>query len=80
VPYGKAERAANGGPNDSHNLNGCSAARETTMKRFLESVFVVLRKTNEGKSTEAPRRLIPAPALEVRSQVKAGSFQWGVGR
>lgn len=51
------------------------------MKRFFKSVFAVLRKTNQAKSVEAAKRPSPNPALEVRSQVKAGtSFQWGVGR
>jgi hypothetical protein len=48
------------------------------MKRFLKSVFAILKKTNEPKSATAPRRRSPTPALEVRSQVKAGmSFSWG---
>jgi hypothetical protein len=42
------------------------------MKRFLKSMFVILRKTNEAKSAKAPKRPTPTPALEVRSQVKAG--------
>jgi hypothetical protein len=50
------------------------------MKRFLMSLFAVLRKTNEAKSAQTSRRSSPTSALEVRSQVKAGSFQWGVGR
>jgi hypothetical protein len=51
------------------------------MKRFFKSVFAVLRKKNEAKSAETSKRSSPNPALEVRSQVKAGtSFQWGVGR
>jgi hypothetical protein len=44
------------------------------MKRFLKSVFAILNKTNETKSTAAPKRPSPTPLLEVRSQVKAGSF------
>jgi hypothetical protein len=61
--------------------NGCAAAKETTMKRFLQSVFAILRKTKETKSPGRPARQNPTPALEVRSQVKAGtSFQWGIGR
>jgi hypothetical protein len=43
------------------------------MKRFLQSVFAILRKTTESKSAAAPRRPSPTPSLEVRSQVKAGS-------
>jgi hypothetical protein len=58
-----------------------STAKETTMKRFLKSMFAGLRKKNEPKSAEACKRSNPAPLLEVRSQVKAGtSFQWGVRR
>jgi hypothetical protein len=50
------------------------------MKRFLKSVFAILKKTNESKSAAAPKRPSPTPALEMRSQVKAGSLQWGSGR
>jgi hypothetical protein len=42
------------------------------MKRFFKSVFSVLRKKNEAKSEETSKRPKPTPALEVRSQVKAG--------
>jgi len=80
APYGKGERAANGGPNDLHNPNGCSAAKETAMKRFLKNVFAIMRKTNESKPSACSQRPNPTPLVEVRSQVKAGSFQWGVGR
>jgi hypothetical protein len=48
------------------NLNGCLTAKETTMKRFLKSVFTVLRKKNEVKSANARKQPIPTPALEVR--------------
>jgi hypothetical protein len=44
------------------------------MKRFLKSVFAILKKTNEPKSAEAAKRSNPTPALGVRSQVKAGSW------
>jgi hypothetical protein len=51
------------------------------MKRFLKNVFAILKKTNEPKSAKAPQRPSPAPGVEVRSQVKAGtSFSWGIGR
>jgi hypothetical protein len=43
------------------------------MKRFLKSVFAILRKTNEPRSAAAPRRRSATPLLEVRSQVKAGA-------
>ena len=50
------------------------------MKRFLKNVFAVLGKTNEAKSAEAPKRPSPTPALEVRSQVKAGEIhRWTAG-
>ena len=42
------------------------------MKRFLNNVFAVLRKTNECKPATRPERPSPTPMLEVRSQVKAG--------
>jgi hypothetical protein len=42
------------------------------MKRFLKSVFAILKKSNESKSATALKRPSPTPALEVRSQVKAG--------
>jgi hypothetical protein len=42
------------------------------MKRFLKSVFAILKKTNESKSAAAPKRPSATPLLEVRSQVKAG--------
>jgi hypothetical protein len=42
------------------------------MKSFLESVFAILHKTNVAKSPRRPERPNPMPALEVRSQVKAG--------
>jgi hypothetical protein len=48
------------------------------MKRFLKNVFAILRKTSEAKSAKAPQRPSPAPGLEVRSQVKAGSWSMGV--
>jgi hypothetical protein len=57
---------------DLHNPIGCSAAKETMMKRFLNNVFAVLRKTNESKPATRPERPSPTPMLEVRSQVKAG--------
>jgi hypothetical protein len=48
------------------------------MKRFLQSVFAILTKTNEPKSAAAPKRPSPTPSLEVRSQVKAGiNFVYG---
>jgi hypothetical protein len=55
-----------------YNSNGCAAAKETTMKRFLQSVFAILKKTNKPKSVAAPKPLSATPLLEVRSQVKAG--------
>jgi hypothetical protein len=60
--------------------NGYSIAKETTMKRFLKNVFAVLQKSNESKPAVRLKRPCPAPLLELRSQVKAGSFQWGIGR
>jgi hypothetical protein len=42
------------------------------MKRFLQSVFPILRETNRPKSAAAPRRPSATPLLEVRTQVKAG--------
>jgi hypothetical protein len=59
-------------PNEPHDPNSCAAAKETTMKRFLKSVFAMLRKTNEAKPAGRPERPNPTPLLEVRSQVKAG--------
>jgi hypothetical protein len=47
------------------------------MKRFLQSLFAILKKTNETKSAAAPKRPSATPLLEVRSQVKAGS--WSIG-
>jgi hypothetical protein len=49
------------------------------MKRFLKSVFAILKKTNETKSVAAPKRPSATPLLEVRSQVKAGSWSMGSG-
>jgi hypothetical protein len=49
------------------------------MKRFLQSVFAILKKTNETKSAATPRRPNAAPLLEVRSQVKAGSWSVSSG-
>ena len=68
------KRAANGDLKDLHNLNGCSAAKETTMKRFFKSVFAIVRKTEQTGSAGRPERPNPTPLLEVRSQVKAGGF------
>jgi hypothetical protein len=42
------------------------------MKRFIESMFAILWQKEEAKSAEALQYPSPAPALEVRSQVKAG--------
>jgi hypothetical protein len=64
---------------DPRNLNGWSTAKETTMKRFFKSMFAVLRKKNEPKSAEIPKRPEPTPLLEVRSQVKAGGFSMSSG-
>ena len=50
------------------------------MKRFLKSVFAILKKTNESKSVASTKRPNRTPSLEVRSQIKAGSLQWGAGR
>jgi hypothetical protein len=47
------------------------------MKKLLKSVFAILRKSDEARPpvrTERPER---APALEVRTQVKAGSWNMG---
>jgi hypothetical protein len=44
------------------------------MKRFLKSMFAILKKTNEPKSAATPKRPSATPLLEVRSQVKAGSY------
>jgi hypothetical protein len=48
------------------------------MKRFLKSVFAVLRKTSEAKLAGRRGRPGAAPWLEVRSQVKAGRKAGGV--
>jgi hypothetical protein len=64
----------NGPARDAHNLNGCTAAKETMMKRFLKNVFAILRKTEQNGSAGRPERPNPTPLLEVRSQVKAGSY------
>jgi hypothetical protein len=61
-------------PNDPHKPNGSVAAKETTMKRFLQSVFAIPRMSNETKSAASPKRPSTTPLLEVRSQVKAGEF------
>ena len=45
------------------------------MKRFLKSVFSVLRRKNEAKSEQHSKRPNPTPALEVRSKVKAGGIE-----
>jgi hypothetical protein len=50
------------------------------MKRFLKNMFAIVRKTNESKPTTCSQRTNLTPLVEVRSQVKAGSFQWGMGR
>jgi hypothetical protein len=72
------QRVVNASRKEAHkSSNGCTAAKETTMKRFLKSMFAVLKKTTEPKSAEAAKRPGPTPPLEVRSQVKAGSFSWG---
>jgi hypothetical protein len=42
------------------------------MKRFLQNVFAVQRKTKEAKAPARPERPSLAPLLGVRSQVKAG--------
>jgi len=44
------------------------------MKRFLKNVFAILRKTEQTGSAGRPERPNPTPLLEVRSQVKAGSY------
>ena len=44
------------------------------MKRFLKSMFKILRKTEQNRSAGRPERPNPTPLLEVRSQVKAGSW------
>jgi hypothetical protein len=50
------------------------------MKRFLQSLTAVLKKKQGAKTSACSQRPNPTPLVEVRSQVKAGSFQWGVGR
>ena len=76
------KRVPNAGPKNPLNPIGSLAAKETTMKVFLQNVFATLRKTNAAKSPRRPERPSTTPALGVRSQVKAGvsSFQWGIGR
>jgi hypothetical protein len=44
------------------------------MKRFLQSVFAILQKTEQTESTGRPERPNPTPLLEVRSQLKAGEI------
>ena len=44
------------------------------MIRFLQNVFAILRKTEQTESTGRPERPNPTPLHEVRSQVKAGSW------
>ena len=44
------------------------------MKRFLKNVFAILRKTEQTGSAARTERPNPTPLLEVRSQVKAGSY------
>jgi hypothetical protein len=44
------------------------------MKRFLKNVLAVLKKSNESKPAVRTERPGPTPLLEVRSQVKAGSW------
>jgi hypothetical protein len=44
------------------------------MKRFLKNVFAILRKTEQIGSAGRTERPNPTPLLEVRSQVKAGSY------
>jgi hypothetical protein len=66
--------AVNVGPEDIHGTNGCSAAKETTMKWFLRSLSAVLKKGKGIKPAAQPERPEPTPRLEVQSQVKAGSW------
>ena len=50
------------------------------MKRFLQSLTAVLKKTKEAKLAACSQRPNPTPLLEVRSQVKAGEIhRWTAG-
>jgi hypothetical protein len=49
------------------------------MKRFLKSLFAILKKTNESKSAATPKRPSATPLLQVSSQVKAGVGSWSMG-
>jgi hypothetical protein len=51
-----------------------STAEEATMKRWLGKVFALLRKSNQTRPAVPTERPGRAPALEVRTQVKAGSY------
>jgi hypothetical protein len=59
-------------------LRNRNADEETTMKQFLKSMFAVLRKTNEAKTAKALKHPSPTPALELRSQVKAGMKNFSI--
>jgi hypothetical protein len=45
-----------------------------TMKRWLGKVFALLRKSDEARPATRTARPGRAPALEVRTQVKAGAL------
>jgi hypothetical protein len=52
------------------------------MKRLLKSVFAALKKAEAARPAQRPQGPSPAPALGVRSQVKAGSIEinsWSSG-
>jgi hypothetical protein len=44
------------------------------MKRILKNMFAIVRKTEQTGSAGRPERPNPTPLLEVRNQVKAGSY------
>jgi hypothetical protein len=44
------------------------------MKRWLGKLFALLRKSDEARPATRTERSGRAPALEVRTQVKAGAF------
>jgi hypothetical protein len=71
---GREEARQTPAQGEPRNPNGCSVAKETTMKRFLKSLTAVLKKRHEAKSVEASKRPSPTLVLEVRTQVKAGSL------
>jgi hypothetical protein len=48
------------------------------MRRFLKNVFAILRKAEQTGSANRPERPNPTPLLEVRSQVKAGTYDIAV--